>query len=118
MAKREIRSTDPVSALKAERRKARELRRHLKELTETVARAIAGIDAEFEGPGAPRPGFGERLSLIRGVLEYVNDCARHFGLDEEFPLRRPKGTIDFDKLRRQRREFRELMDRADGLDGS
>lgn len=107
------RPEDPEAALKAERRKARELRTHLKTLTDVVARAIAAIDAEMVRPSSPER--GRHIRLIRDVMERENDSARHFGLGESFPLKRYKGSPDFEAMERRQREIDEVIERAEAI---
>ena len=67
-------------------RKVRELKKHLKEHTEITKKVITAMDAEMKKPSDVER--GRRIAKIISALEFGNDSARHFGLDEKFPLSR------------------------------
>lgn len=64
--------------LKAEKRKVRELRKHLTDLTAVTKKAIAAIDAEMKLPSTPDR--GSRIAKITNCLELQNDLAIKLGL--------------------------------------
>lgn len=61
-----------------ENRELREARKHLRDLTSMVARAIAAIDAEMKRPASNER--GARIAQITNALELENDIAKRFGL--------------------------------------
>jgi len=63
-----------------ERRDNRELKKHLRNLTETVAQFMAALDAEMKLPSdASR---GKRIAHMTNALNMQNDIARRFGLGQ------------------------------------
>ncbi len=62
----------------AERRKSRELKKHLTDLTKTVTVCVAQIDAEMCLPSTPER--GGRIAKICNALNLQNDIAKRFGL--------------------------------------
>lgn len=62
----------------AEKRKVRELRKHLRDLTETVTRCLVALDAEMKTPSTLQR--GSRISNISNALNLQNDIAKRFGL--------------------------------------
>lgn len=64
----------------AEKRKTRELRKHLRDLTETVRRCLIALDAEMKEPSTVQR--GSRIAAISNALNLQNDIARRFGLGE------------------------------------
>lgn len=69
---------DPAAQLKAARREARELRRHLMEFAATAEFVLAHLDQAMEGPSTPER--GRTIARLCGVLEFAKDSAAHFGL--------------------------------------
>lgn len=65
----------------AERRKNRELTKHLRDLTDTVKICLASLDAEMAKPSSPER--GGRIARISNALNFQNDIARRFGLGEK-----------------------------------
>lgn len=62
----------------AEKRKARELKKHLTDLTAVVTQCLAAYDAEMCKPSTPDR--GGRIAKISNALNLQNDIARRFGL--------------------------------------
>lgn len=62
----------------AERKKNRELTKHLRDLTYTVIQCLAALDAEMVKPSNPER--GKRIAQISNTLNLQNDIARRFGL--------------------------------------
>lgn len=60
-------------------RQHRETRKHLKELTTIVGKAIAALDAEMKKPSGNQR--GQRIAKITNAVEWVNDCAIRYGLN-------------------------------------
>lgn len=58
--------------------KENEYKKYLKELTETVARALNAIDIEMKKPSTVQR--GRNIAKICNALEMANDGAMHFGL--------------------------------------
>lgn len=69
-------------------RKAREMRKALRELTALVARVIDAVDEEMKKPSDPDR--GRRIAGIMNVLEMQNDRVRHFVLDQKLTIREPR----------------------------
>lgn len=67
-----------ISELKVEKRKSRELRKHLKDLTAMTAAVIKALDAEMAKPSDLDR--GKRIAKITNALEMQNDIAIRFGL--------------------------------------
>lgn len=61
-------------------REARELKKHLRDLTNTVTQCLAAYDAEMAKPSSPER--GGRIAKISNALNLQNDIARRFGLGE------------------------------------
>jgi hypothetical protein len=59
-------------------KKARDLRRHLRDLTAAVAAHLEEIDREMRGPSSSDR--GSRIAVLCNRLELANDMARRFGL--------------------------------------
>jgi hypothetical protein len=59
-------------------KKARDLRRHLRDLTAAVAAHLEAIDREMQGPSSFDR--GSRIAALCNRLELANDMARRFGL--------------------------------------
>lgn len=62
----------------AERRKNRDLKKHLKDLTATVSCCLVTLDAEMAKPSSPER--GGRIARISNALNLQNDIARRLGL--------------------------------------
>ena len=75
-----------TSELKAEKRKVRELRKHLKNLTAMTAAAIKALDAEMAKPSDL--GRGKRIAKITNALEMQKDIAVKFGLKPNEAIRK------------------------------
>jgi len=69
----------------------REVRRHLKELTQNVAVALARIDAVMDQPESNER--GEMIAAIVNDLELANDSAMRFGLGMSFPAVDRKSVV-------------------------
>lgn len=76
-------------ALSEDKKKARELRRHLRDLTRAVDRALGALDsnAAWTPGGHAR---GKALAHIANGLDVANDLAKHFGLG--LPLKATKAA--------------------------
>lgn len=72
------RVADKSDQLVAERRKARELKKHLRDLTATVSQCLAALDAEMKEPSTVQR--GSRIANISNALNLQNDIAMRFGL--------------------------------------
>jgi hypothetical protein len=59
-------------------KKARDLRRHLRDLTAAVAAHLEEIDREMRGPA--RHDRGRRIAVLCNRLNLANDMAQRFGL--------------------------------------
>lgn len=59
-------------------RQARELKKHLRDLTVCVTQCLAALDAEMLKPSTPER--GSRIARISNALNLQNDIARRFGL--------------------------------------
>lgn len=64
----------------AEKRKVRELTKHLRDLTATVKICLDHLDTEMAKPSGPER--GGRIARISNALNLQNDIARRFGLGE------------------------------------
>lgn len=62
-------------------RQARELRKHLRDLTATVKICLEHLDAEMAKPSSPER--GGKIARISNALNLQNDIARRFGLGEK-----------------------------------
>lgn len=62
----------------AEKRKVRELTKHLRELTDIVTQCLTALDAEMVKPSSPER--GGRIAKISNALNLQNDLAKRFGL--------------------------------------
>jgi hypothetical protein len=73
----------------ADQRTIRDLRRHLRDLTATVTKCVADLDATMKGPSTVER--GRTIAAITNRLELASDRARHFGLGE--PLTPPRKPV-------------------------
>lgn len=64
----------------AEKRKIRELTKHLRDLTGAVKLCLAALDAEMAKPSSAER--GSRIAKISNALQMQNDIARRFGLGQ------------------------------------
>lgn len=64
----------------AERRKVRELTKHLRDITACVTICLTHLDAEMARLSSPER--GGRIARISNALNLQNDIARRFGLGE------------------------------------
>lgn len=65
----------------AEKRKVRELTKHLRDLTATVKICLSSLDAEMAKPSSSER--GGKIARISNALNLQNDIARRFGLGEK-----------------------------------
>lgn len=68
-----------LDAKAGSKKEARELRKHLKVITEGVVQFLQWLDAEMKKPSSVER--GQRIAQAAGALELANDQALHFGLD-------------------------------------
>lgn len=61
-------------------RDARNLKKHLRDLTATVKICLEHLDAEMAKPSSPER--GGKIARISNALNLQNDIARRFGLGE------------------------------------
>ena len=79
---KEIAELPPVEVERMVRilmRQHREPRKHLKELTAIVGKAITALDAEMKKPSNNQR--GQRIAEITNALEWANDCAIRYSLN-------------------------------------
>ncbi len=67
-----------VEPLLIQKRKVRDLTKHLRDLTGTVTQCLAAYDAEMAKPSSPDR--GSRIAKISNALNLQNDIAKRFGL--------------------------------------
>lgn len=77
-------------SLTPDQRKVRDLRLHLRDLTNTVSGVIGALDHEMKGPSTPVR--GRRIAAMCNYLQFANDSARHFGLGQSLKPRRKPAT--------------------------
>lgn len=70
--------SDYNDPLKVEKRKARELRKNLRDLTACVAATINALDVEMKKPSSNER--GSRIAKITNALEMQNQMAIRYGL--------------------------------------
>lgn len=69
------------AAFIAERRRSRNLKKHLRNVTDAVTRFMTALDAEMEKPSTRER--GGRIASLTNELNMHNDMARRYGLDEK-----------------------------------
>jgi len=69
-----------------EERKIRELRKHLRDLTQTVMRYLSLMDEAMKMPSTEDR--GKRIAQLNNQLELQNDIAKRYGL--EIGLKKPR----------------------------
>lgn len=72
---------NPIELIRKLRRERTALRDQLRDLTCTVSRAIAALDAEMQQPSTVER--GKRIAQICNGMQLANDCAKRFGLGKE-----------------------------------
>ena len=64
------------------RKENRELKKHLRQTTESVVQFIKWLDAEMVKPSTVDR--GKRVARVASNMEFLNDRAMHFGLGMTF----------------------------------
>ncbi len=77
-------------SLTPDQRTVRELRRHLRDLTNVVSGVVGALDHEMKQPSSAVR--GQRIAALTNTLQFANDSARHFGLGQSLKPRRKPAT--------------------------